>query len=251
MKLKKITFTGPDEQTDVDELFALSEQYPIIEWGILWYPKKMGSPRYPSKEWISKFLNNKPDSVKTSLHICGNDAFNFARDVENKEGMWDYIRQFNRVQLNFPSKLDLDMVFKLLCMEEKYYNLRYAARRYNNCDPEYRFVIIQANENNKIINACLEDCYEFQFLYDSSRGKGKEIEKIPSPVPHKFNGYAGGFSPDNIISILTKIDAAIPQESAIWVDMETGVRTDNQFDLEKVRSILEVVNNGNLGADDK
>jgi hypothetical protein len=31
-----------------------------------------------------------------------------------------------------------------------------------------------------------------------------------------------------------------PNESEVWLDMETGVRTDNELDLNKVKKVLEV-----------
>jgi hypothetical protein len=73
-------------------------------------------------------------------------------------------------------------------------------------------------------------------LVDCSGGTGLEIKSFPK-TPGLHLGYAGGISPDNVDGILSILkDYTEPY----WIDMESGVRTDDKFDLCKVRKVLEI-----------
>lgn len=241
MKLKNVTITGADDKVLPKDLYKLSKEFPFVEWGILWYPKKMGQSRYPSKEWIKRLLRYKPKNVQVSLHICGVDAENFAYSPKNlnfdEQEIWQYIFKSDRIQLNFQSaSFDLDGILGLLHRRPNY-DLRYAINRYHALNPG-RYVIIQANEGNKLLNACLEKEPAIEFLFDESRGNGKTIAGYPAPIPRKYNGYAGGITPDNVLAVLHDLQKVVPESEEIWIDMESGVRTNNDFDLKKVKSVL-------------
>ncbi len=245
MKLKNVTFTGADNKIDYTNLFELSARYPFIEWGILWYPEKMGKKRYPTRQWIKDFIEEKPRDVNISLHICGNEAYNFTR-VWNME-VWDYLNGVHRVQLNFPdNKMHLDTVLLLMDKHNRF-DLRYAINRFHALDPG-RYVIIQANAGNKILNACLEEQPSVEFLFDESRGNGKFITEYPQPISRKFNGYAGGITPDNVLGILHNINNIVPQDAEIWIDIESGVRNDqDEFDLKAVECVCKDVESQIVG----
>jgi hypothetical protein len=235
MILKNVTITGADNKTDIDDLYYISSNYPFVEWGILWYPKKMGDPRYPTQSWISKFLIEKPAGVNTSMHVCGIDAHNFGYRIDESP-MWDYYVNVDRVQLNYPNnEFSLDDVLALL--QRGRYDFRYAVNRFHALTPG-KYVIIQANEGNKILNACLEKEPAIEFLFDASRGNGKRITEYPKPIPQKYNGYAGGIDPKNVMSVLHDLNKIVPEKDEIWIDLETGVRTNNELDLSKVESVL-------------
>ena len=75
-------------------------------------------------------------------------------------------------------------------------------------------------------------------LMDASRGTGvvPETWGAPSSLAQTFCGYAGGLGPDNIATVAAQLNArGLPY----WLDMESGIRTDNQFDLAKARAVLE------------
>jgi len=238
MILKNITFTGADDKINKQDLYDISTNYPMVEWGILWYPKKMGTQRYPTKKWICEFLDNKPYDVNVSLHICGNDAWNFANKEESE--VWKYLYDANRIQLNFPkSKMDLNGIITLF--HSKRNDFIYNINKFHMIDTG-KYVIIQANKGNKILNACLEEVPYVEFLFDESRGGGKNISEYPTPILQKYNGYAGGIKPDNVLAILHDLKKIVPDNSTdgnIWIDMETGIRTSNEFDLSKVKSVVD------------
>lgn len=236
MNLKQVTFTGADNETKPEELYALSEKYPKIEWGILWYPKKMGISRYPSEKWICNFVDEKPDYVKSALHVCGNDALGFAYHLLNDTLLGDLMVQVDRVQLNF-SVTTREQVLNLLTPER--YNFLYAVRRYGAYYPE-KYVIIQAKPQNHRLVTLIDEEPFIEFLFDESGGKGKEISHIHQPLSKESNGYAGGLNPKNVIAKLKAIEEVV-SGGDVWIDMETGVRTEEKFDLSKVESVMSQV----------
>ena len=54
-------------------------------------------------------------------------------------------------------------------------------------------------------------------------------------------GFAGGFSPDNITSVVAKISSYKFPGKKPWIDMESGVRTNNRFDVEKVLTVIKKI----------
>jgi phosphoribosylanthranilate isomerase len=75
-------------------------------------------------------------------------------------------------------------------------------------------------------------------LFDPSGGTGKLPSEWPSTPAGCPVGFAGGISPDNVREVIQAIG---PREYPWWIDMETGVRTDNKLDLEKVSRVLDLV----------
>lgn len=231
MILTRVTITGADDNTDIHRLFDLSDEFPNIEWGILIYPDKEGKPRYPTEEWRRNLMRWKPRFVKVAGHLCGSAVSNFFGKNSYEENQ-NY-NVYDRIQLNF---------------------------RYDKKDPEgktnrihnYLFmsdietkVIIQQNVNNAefipILKDRLDPSWRPQILFDASGGKGKVMSGIQQPIEGFKCGYAGGISPENVTTILHDLIFRLPKYEEIWIDMETGVRTDNQFDLKKVRSVMDQI----------
>ena len=79
--LRYCTLTGADESTDIDRMVRISEENPIVEWGIL-FDRAMhtadGSGRYPRAEWIRHFVEKAgANSMNLALHLCGREAIDF------------------------------------------------------------------------------------------------------------------------------------------------------------------------------
>lgn len=74
-ELTDITFTGVDEQTDIDRLVSIQERFPKAEFGVLmsrhWQDN---GPRFMSPESIEKLRGR---GLRLSAHLCGG----FARNV--------------------------------------------------------------------------------------------------------------------------------------------------------------------------
>lgn len=203
-----ITFTGADDRTDVKEMASLCAAYPI-EWGILFSPNRQGiDPRYPGGEAQSRFLWS---GLRISAHLCGA----YARSIMETGGLGLLpipvdLGCFGRIQINhrtpLPSRINA-------------FRKAWGPR-------------------------CIAQCRGAEFpkdtsvdwLFDQSGGQGREPEVFPSH-PGRLVGYAGGIRPDNVISTIERIAAT----GRFWVDMESGVRTNNWFDLSLCRRVCEAV----------
>ena len=227
MKITRVTMTGADDKVDPALLYELSDLYDLIEWGILIYPKKTGTPRYPSNEFIEQFMKWKPDFVKTAGHLCGTavDYFFAGSCAENSK-----YAAFNRIQLNFRD----DGSDRFSRME-----------KINDFQSGFgKRIIIQYNEANSNFILNLKDKMEYfwpMILFDSSGGKGKLITDISPPLEGYKCGYAGGISPETIDPLLETLTRIVPDDTDIWLDMESGIRTGNEFDLGKVRSVMDSI----------
>ena len=226
MKINKVTITGADNKTIYSDLLKLQEQFPFVEWGILFSKSKEGQQRYPTQEHIKKQFTG---ALELSAHFCGW----WSKEVlENKNFslITGLSEQFKRVQLNYNFK------------NSKGWNLidliRFAEKNSN------RDIILQYNNSN---SKSLDDFKKeklpnnINFLYDGSGGRGTQIQKIDEPIGKYYTGYSGGLDIDNIDSICETIIKA-NNDLSIWIDMESGIRTNNDFDSLKVKSILEKCN---------
>lgn len=231
MILKKVTFTGVDKWTSTTHLQELWNKNQYIEWGFLYSARAMGvEKRYPSKKEILDFC--KYANMNKSLHLCGSVVRNIMEFGKFDTDINYLIPFMNRVQLNFNlnrNKLDIIKFFAAL-------------------DNYHTPFILQVNDNNKtFIDSIVPfvDRDKFHYLFDASGGVGIEIEEIPQPIPGKICGWAGGLNPENLESKLNQLEKELPKDLGIWIDMETGVRTDDFFDLSKVEKCTEIINKFN------
>ncbi len=225
--LKHITFTGIDENTDISRLVEIQKKYPIAEFGMLASAKwKENGNRYPDPEITSYALSGK--KLNLSLHLCGKLAHQVAW------GDWDEVCDllhynhfiFNRVQLNISKRDDNPS--------------------YCHC-PTYppdvkQEIIIQSCGSDKI--GLFEETYKqygnmVSTLLDPSGGQGKDSMWDVVNKGYKV-GYAGGITPENVGDKLDYLLSNV--EGDFWIDMESGVRTDDWFDLDKVEKVLEICN---------
>lgn len=77
----------------------------------------------------------------------------------------------------------------------------------------------------------------FSVLLDASGGRGIDTPIEVLKGNYKV-GYAGGMNPDNVGEKLSYLMENV--DGDFWIDMESGVRTDDWFDLDKVRKVLEI-----------
>ncbi len=222
MKLKHITFTGIDARTDVQMLRAIQEQHPIAEFGVLtsyhWYDN---GNRYIDPRSLSNLCGL---GLNLALHVCGSLASRAA------DGYWDSVDHllvhclglFGRVQLNIANRTDNP----------------YRLASEPTSDTE---VIIQQKEARDIEFFERSKWMNISLLLDASGGRGVDtpINVLPNAGKAFKVGYAGGITPDNVAD---KLSYLMENENVgdFWIDMETGVRTNDWFDLEKVSRVLEI-----------
>lgn len=230
MILKTITITGADDSTDIQEMVDISREHPMVEWGILFSISRQGTPRYPSEQWIKRLLDvGFENNMNFSAHLCGELSKRVVShtfkdgDIRN---IFDFLPKysfmFNRIQLNFnagtltPNWTE----FKEAC--------------------SMRTCIIQHNKSNKeVCDEIIKQNIDVHFLYDGSGGRGTLASEWKQKVDCFFTGYAGGLNPDNVEQELLKIRKVNKPSDVVWIDTETGVRTDNVLDFEKVEQFIK------------
>ncbi len=219
MKLTKVSITGADDKTDPKKLAELSLKYPFVEWAIL-LSRSEGRQRFPSLPWIENFLSYKLNSAG---HLCGAwvrelmDHGNYSFKKERPQ-LFD---KFFRIQINLHGEEYL--------RNSKFIDVLDAAH-------EYIYQIDGVNDD--LLYESIRYDIEGVPLFDKSHGVGISPDHWPDPIIH-WNGYAGGINPDNIVKNIESIQSK-PHDSLFWIDMETGVRTNNEFDLGKVERCLEL-----------
>ena len=227
MKLQHITFTGIDAKTDIKDLMEIQQEFPIAEFGVLtsyhWYEN---GNRYLDPALVKKM---RGQDLHLALHVCGSAAHDAAI------GEWEKIDNFlsgsldifKRVQLNISSRKD---------------------------NPEYckiplvigQELIVQQHDvdDMPIYEATVKKWSESPFphrdtisvLLDASGGRGIDTPLRVCPSNGKI-GYAGGFNPENVEEKLTFLMSHVTK-GTFWIDMESGVRTDDWFDIDKVYKVL-------------
>lgn len=230
MKIKTVTITGADNNTDINEMLEISNQYPFVEWGILFSPKRIGEERYPDMSWVFElcktFIVNP--TIQLSAHLCGGYTREMltGKDDLIRNNLEKYLGAFSRRQLNFNSSKDavnLQGFFQLL--EEQ---------------SEGHFILQQNNANFTICHDVRNrNIKNIDFLYDSSGGRGTVASQWKKPFDGFFTGYAGGLSPDNLEYELKKIQE-VCGDAEIWIDTESHVRTNCVLDMNKVKQFLGI-----------
>jgi hypothetical protein len=220
-----ITFTGVDAFTDVNELIAISKDYPV-EWGVLFSPSRQGAEnRYPPLNAVREMLygeaatSQEAHHLRFAAHLCGDDAKALLDGGTSPHD--DMIgRAFHRVQVNTTSKrfsydplatwgheLGVDVILQ--------------------CRGEFP----TGDESRKL-----------KWLFDLSGGRGASPSRWPRPTHDdrsRLLGFAGGLNPDNVHQHAIDIGG---WSRSYWLDMETGVRDENdRFSLEKCRAVLMAV----------
>jgi phosphoribosylanthranilate isomerase len=232
MKINRVTITGADEDVNILDLIKLNELYPFVEWGVLFSAMREGDPRYPGPSWRGIIANTKKlDNL--SAHFCGWWATQVLI-AQNFDLITNLHPSFRRVQLNFNFEKSHGFHLEALA--------RYAELHYNK-----RSIILQFNKANEqtIVNWIGRKVLpkNIHFLYDASGGRGKPISKIYPPFHGNYTGYSGGLRPENIEDVAKEITSQSNYPDEVWLDLETGVRTEDRFDLEKVNLVLSAVKN--------
>jgi len=238
--LELISVVGVDEHTDLgkldeqdQELFqGIGSLFPI-EYGFLYSETRSQTKddRYPSYKFIMDARQKLwQDGMLTSIHLCGSEAVEGY--LKGDKYILDLIGP-SRVQLNFNmAKYDADdLVAKVIKASERH--MGHLILQQNKSKAEFITKVLREYHYQRDLN--------IDVLYDGSGGFGREIEKVEQPFSTFFTGYAGGLKPGNIKKVLELIDAVNVNNVGFYIDMESGVRTDNKFDLEKVKAVVTEV----------
>lgn len=235
-----MTFTGADDSTNIQELMEIRSPRLEVEWGILYNPHYDDVPmrRFPTMDWIdrlvaawnqeSRIVDRLSLRVQACLHVCGNEVRNLLYGESTLLPDW----RFGRYQLN-TSKMTRGEV------------LASPARITDGTFDSAAEIILGGDFNS--LDAVQFSERGFNTLFDASGGRGSTRRSYwpdgsggPSRGLRPGCGYAGGINPDNVAEILGDISQATSHHPC-WIDMESGVRTNDQLDLGKCREVVRKV----------
>lgn len=229
----KLSITGADNLVPVSELKQMIQTYPSLELAVLYFPEKENQARNPGVEWRNEFFANIPKE-NTAIHLCGKDVFDtiLSSDFEHS-AVFHELKKTERIQININARKD---IFSHEDIQKIYTVLL-----------NHGFtLILQYHERSKdwilpyITPKHLENVH---ILLDASLGKGvtPDTFEIPEALKnlHYPIGFAGGLNPDNIGKVYAQIKPLnLPR---YWLDLESGARTDNLFDINKAYNLNKTV----------
>lgn len=223
--LQRVSLTGADDRTALDELLGLTAKHPFVEWAVLYTPRSLGAPRNPGQTWREAFFAEL--APQSAVHLCGALAF---EQLLSDELPLDVLKA-PRMQLNINAR-------------RKDFDDEQVLAVYRKALDVSESIILQYHSDSAtLIEAFLAsladaDRPRVHVLVDASRGTGTVPDAWPWPasLENAYLGFAGGLGPSN-----SKTVAQVLQQfnRPFWIDMESGIRTENQFDIEKVKAVLE------------
>lgn len=230
--LSLISFVGIDEQTNLDDILQMTSVVPC-EFSVLFSDSKSVAnyTRYPSHRFCKDFLEwGDAKDVITSLHLCGSVI---ERYLKQDKDVMDLCVGASRIQLNlnihsFPGSYE-KLTSGLIDIMKTH---------------NHKIVLQQnktkANFNLSFLKTLSSSLYaNVNLLHDGSGGFGREITKVEPPSAYHFTGYAGGIKPENVARIVNLIESINSAGKEYYIDMESGVRTDNVFSVEKCQQVID------------
>ena len=216
-----VTFTGIDESTPYDAIKRLTGKSPFCEFAILAGTMSGSHPRFPAVDTVEHWRTYaKENQIRSAIHLCGNYARNACSD--NPRQAAALASGFGRVQVNLPPADRKTNATRIEAFAERIETT----------------VILQ--HDGAWHTAPGGWTGRIEHLFDRSAGRGLcAIEGWPSPPKNTERrvGYAGGIDPETIDQAL-QFAGRFPN-SQLWLDMESGVRTNDRFNVDAVEAICE------------
>jgi hypothetical protein len=225
--LNKITVTGADDTTSINDLYQIQNKYPFVEFGILIRSsetiKSSFFSRFPSLKWLNELaIKSHEQRLNLSMHLCGDPVF----DILENGRLPNHISQiaYQRIQINTHGEI------------HKYNYEKFLPELRRNFNTTFIFQLDGVNQH-LMYNSAREGITNISGLYDLSHGAGVVPDNwIKDPEDGLYYGYAGGLSPKNVAFQLSKIETLT---NNTWIDAETFLRKDGKFDLNLVTEFLE------------
>jgi len=231
--IERVTFTGADNSVHPVELAQISEEYPWVEWGILFPSATEGFSRFPNFNWVSELERLKkvlptdreenPWTMNLSMHLCEPMVYQL---VTEGLPLFHVMREhnipkiFSRAQINTHGMKYKINEFFIKEMERH---------------PEIEFILQVDEGNHFMYDLELENVAVFQ---DFSSGAGV-FENTWLDFGDRKYGYSGGL---NINTLPQAVEVWDKRDKVInWIDMESGIRTQGKFDLAKVKEVIEYI----------
>lgn len=256
MQIVKVSMIGANEHLPQQDIVDFIRAYPLAEIGIGVSCGKGGrrTERFNYVKSLQALVDKKcfPGRNGTiALHVNGN-----GKDGENG---WPY-QVLNGI---LPDDLFEMMYFPKMSMQVNHYgydiptknakNLATSTDLWRKITSRTRLTLSYSEKTKEYIQEFenslkeLHDSHilKWDILYDASFGNGQMVNEYAPPVYRGIRqGYAGGFSPDNIKTELEKILAAQTYNDAkVWIDAEGKLKTDDgkTLDLSKAEKFYKKV----------
>ena len=183
---------------------------------------KENGPRYFDPSFLYNFRSIEL-YLNLSCHVCGS----FAREVINNN--WNPLIQLTNHNFNIFQRCQVNIGTTDPTPKTPF------VRPYVTLN---ELIIQQKSENDLLMFDTIKDRSRMSVLLDASGGRGIDTPIKPFLRQGLKVGYAGGMNPDNVGDKLYQLLRDV--EGDFWIDMESGVRTDDKFDLNKVYKVLHV-----------
>lgn len=226
-----VSCSGPDDLNDPSEVADLAAGVSLIEIGVQVSLRNVGTPNYPSRGWIDRFvlcmLEHAEGGLAASaaLHVNGvwcreTCAGAMPPEVESLlEVESVYGPVFRRVQLNFDAGSDRIEASAL-------------AQVLGSLQARDITPILQDKPSNR---ALLDDLdargAPFNVLFDMSGGFGVRAKSFPQPRAGRFNAWAGGLGPLTVSEDIPAIAGVAVGHASIGIDAQRMLRRDGRFDV--------------------
>lgn len=218
-----LTLNSLGENFDIFEILANYQHAYRIELGQTYDIKTTN--RTSSVDFINDF-NKKAKELgyKTTVHIGGHLAKIVGTEIGNFD-LKPLLQYASRVQFNRYT------VNKHICLS----NVQTA-------NPDTRLILPACKIYQKIDYFPTDQ--DVDWLYDCSHGQGLLIDNFPKcQLSNRTNflGYAGGINSNTIQYVSDRlIDLYGNSSKTLYLDLESGIRTDDNVDYDKIRNLLTI-----------
>ena len=233
MFLKTIVCSGINEKNDINDAIEFLKQYPNTEFGVQCSPKGAGYGTWRF-DWLKRLLlrlNEQKIENRVALHLNVGFVVSFC-DGKVADEISDLLAVGNavsRLQLNFEIGHDHFASGTVP-------NIRILEQTMKTVAPHS--IILSASQSNlPFINKAYLRGMNFDVLFDDSFGRGIVPNTRTAPLfKDRFQGYAGGLSPENVASELCKIGKVA--EGGIFIDAERKLEVDGCFSFDRAEMFV-------------
>lgn len=225
MHLDHLSLTGIDDDTDLHELLDMQQAAApavTVEWGLLSMKGKSGG-KYPSKKTVARVRAFADKGLNVCAHLCGADA----KSVLRGTGIPEHVAGFRRYQLNIGS---YESQWDPVGCPPASFGL-----------PLEAGYTLQCGKNRWVMDglapAMQQAGYRVSLLFDTSRGRGKKGDNWALADGDVLCGFAGGITPETLGYVLVEL---LARKRRFFVCAESGLRTADRFDPDKLRACIEV-----------
>lgn len=238
LEILKIACCGANQFNDVDEIikFLKKNSRAEIGVGISNQNTAFGRMRYNWIIYLFQKLKENNLSGQIALHVNNmwskQIAIGGALPIALRE-LINYAPNGLRLQVNFVGSgfaAEARNPEKLLKLIKK--------------RTDIRFILPYSPTSAEFIDLLSHQTNNFDVLYEQSYCTSTLTKSYQSNFKNIFQGYAGGFSPENIQKELGKISLVQKEKAKIWIDAEGKLRQDNcnALDLQKAQKFIDNIN---------